>query len=186
MYLSVRKGAKMQKKGQVWIESVLYTLIGLAIIGLLLVVTRPKISQTQDEFIIQQTINALSNFDNKLTEIQIATGNRREIEFQLSKGELLIDPVNSRLQWSLKGSNFMYSEPGSQAQVGNIKVLTTKQGDTYDITLTLDYANRNKITVDGGTLSKTLTPVRVPYKIFVESTGKDTLTGLVKLDVSIS
>ncbi len=176
----------MQKKGQVWIESVLYTLIGLAIIGLLLVVTRPKISQTQDDFIIQQTITALGSLDNKITEVQIATGNRREIEFQLSRGELLIDSINSRIQWTLKGSNFMYSEPGSQAQVGNIKVLTTKQADTYDITLTLDYLNRNKITVDSGTLAKTLTPVRVPYKIFVENTGKDTISGLVKIDFSIS
>lgn len=117
----------MQKKAQVWVESVLYTLIGLAVIGLLLAVTRPKIAQTQDQFMIQQTIRALNEFDNKILEIKQATGNRRIIQFQLSKGELTINSADDSIEWKLPGSSYMYSEPGSIAWVNNIKALTEKK-----------------------------------------------------------
>ncbi len=175
----------MQKKAQVWVESVLYTLIGLAVIGLLLAVTRPKIAQTQDQFIIQQTIRALNELDNKVLEIKQATGNRRIIQFQLSRGELTIDAANDNIGWKLQGSSYMYSEPGSTAFVNNIKVLTEKTADKYDITLTLDYKNRNDLLVENQQNSRTLQPAKTPYSITIENAGQDVQSKLIKIDVSV-
>ena len=36
-------------KGQVWVETVLYTLIGLALIGVVLAIITPKINETRDK-----------------------------------------------------------------------------------------------------------------------------------------
>ncbi|MBS3090319.1 hypothetical protein J4433_00950 [Candidatus Pacearchaeota archaeon] len=175
----------MQKNAQVWIESVLYTLIGLAIIGLLLAVMRPKIAQTQDQFIIQQTIRALNEIDNKILEIKQATGNRRIIEFQLSKGELTILASDDRIEWKLPGSSYMYSEPGFTASVNNIKVLTDKIADKYDITLILDYKNKNDLLIDSTQTSRTLQPAKTPYSLTVENAGQDAQSKLIKVDFSV-
>jgi type II secretory pathway pseudopilin PulG len=175
----------MQKKAQVWIESVLYTLIGLAVIGLLLAVTRPKILQTQDQFVIQQTIRALNEFNNKIIEVKQATGNRRIIQFQLSKGELTIDGENERIEWRLQDSNFMYSEPGSTAQIGALDVLTEKAADKYDITLALDYKTKNDLLLDNEQISRTLQPAKTPYSIIIENAGQNTQSGLLMIDIII-
>ena len=44
------------RKGQIWIETVIYTLIGLALIGLVLAILTPKIKEFGDRQIIEQTI----------------------------------------------------------------------------------------------------------------------------------
>lgn len=175
----------MQKKAQVWVESVLYTLIGLAVIGLLLAVTRPKIAQIQDQYIIQQTIRALNEVDNKMLEIKQATGNRRVIQFQLSRGELTIDGANDNIQWKLTGSNYMFSEPDSTAWINNIKAYTQKMADKYDITLTLDYKNKNDLLLEGQQNSRTLQTAKTPYAITIENGGQDALSKLIKLDFSV-
>lgn len=175
----------MQKNAQVWIESVLYTLIGLAIIGLLLAVMRPKIAQTQDQFIIQQTIRALNEIDNKILEIKQATGNRRIIEFQLSKGKLEIVASDDRIEWKLQGSSYMYSEPGSAAWINNIKVLTEKIADKYDITLILDYKNKNDLLIDSTQASRTLQQAKTPYSLTIENAGQDAQSKLIKVDFSV-
>ena len=175
----------MEKKAQIWIESVLYTLIGLAIIGLLIAVMRPKINQTQDQFVIQQTIRALNEIDNKILEIKQATGNRRIIEFQLSKGELTIIGDSDRIEWKLLGSTYMYSEPGSIAWINNMKVMTEKVSDKYDITLTLDYKNKNDLLIDSQQTSRTLQPAKTPYSLTVENAGQDSQSKLIKVDFSV-
>lgn len=175
----------MQKKAQIWIESVLYTLVGLAIIGLLLVTTRPRIASTQDQFIIQQTIKALNELDNKIIEIKQATGNRRIIQFQLSKGELFIDAENDRVKWKLSSSRYMYSEPGSTAAINNIDVYTEQKGDVYDIELTLDYTGKNDLTIDAQEKSRTLQAAKTPYSIMVENKGYDQQSNLVNVDIEV-
>ena len=174
------------KKAQIWIESVLYTLVGLGIIAVLLVVTRPQIAKTQDEFVIQQTIRALHELDNKIIEIKQATGNRRIIDFQLSKGELEINGNEDRIRWTIIGSNYMYSEPGYETSVSNIKVLTEKNADKYDIMLTLDYSDTNELTIDRQAGSKTLQPAKTPYRIVLENFGPDPTTGRINIDIAMS
>ncbi|MFH1249021.1 MAG: hypothetical protein V1660_02625 [archaeon] len=174
-----------ERKAQVWIESVLYTLIGLAIIGVLLAVTRPQIAKTQDEFVVQQTIRAMHEIDNKIVEIKQATGNRRLVEFQLSKGYLTVDGINDKMTWTLKGSGYMFSEPGYEVAISNIRVLTEKNADKYDITLTLDYAG-SELTVDKQSGAKVLQAAKLPYKMLLENYGPDSLSGKINIDISIS
>jgi type II secretory pathway pseudopilin PulG len=172
------------KKAQVWVESVLYTLIGLAIIGLLLAVTRPAIQKTQDEFVIQQTVKAMHELDNKMIEIKQATGNRRVVEFQLSRGDLTIDANDNKIKWALKGSGYMYSEPGYEVGVGNIKVLTEKNADRYNIYLTMDYSKSSEITIDGHGGYRTLQPAKTPYSLILENYGPNDI-GVIQIDISL-
>ena len=46
----------MNKRGQVWVETVIYTLIALVMIGLVLSFVQPKIMELQDKATLQQSI----------------------------------------------------------------------------------------------------------------------------------
>ena len=48
-----------RKKGQIWVETVIYTLIAFAMIGLALSFVKPKIDEIQDRGIIEQSITLL-------------------------------------------------------------------------------------------------------------------------------
>ena len=56
------------KLGQIWVETVIYTLIGIAIIGIVLAIAQPKIEAKKDEVIIEQAIESLGNIDEKIGE----------------------------------------------------------------------------------------------------------------------
>lgn len=173
-----------QKKGHVWVETVLYTLIGLAVIGLLLAVARPKIAETQDDFVVKQTINALNELDNKILEVKQAVGNRRVLDLQLSKGSMIIDVPKNIVYWKLESSGYMLSEPGAQAYIGKIAVLTTKNANKYDITLSLNYSGKLIFYLDGENKSVTMQPTKTPYKIVVENIGDQDSKSKIGLSIS--
>jgi type II secretory pathway pseudopilin PulG len=176
----------INKKAQVWIESVLYTLVGLSIIAVLLIATRPQITKTQDEFVIQQTVKAMHELDNKVIEIKQATGNRRIVSFQLSKGDLTFDATNDKIYWELRGTKIQFSEPGYETSIGNIKIFTARQGDSYDVKLTLDYSTSTETTIDRMEGTRVLTPAKTPYSILLENYGPDLNTGLIIVDFGLS
>ena len=68
-------GVLRMERGQVWVETVLYTLIGLALIALVLAFVTPKINQSRDKIIVEQTINSLNEFDEKIGAVLSAPGN---------------------------------------------------------------------------------------------------------------
>ena len=43
-------------KAQVWVETAVYTIIGLAIIGIILAIANPSIQRYKDNAVIEQTI----------------------------------------------------------------------------------------------------------------------------------
>ena len=59
------------KKGQVWIETVVYTLIGLSIIAIILTMAMPQIDKMKDKSVVEQTATALNELDKKIIVIML-------------------------------------------------------------------------------------------------------------------
>jgi len=160
------------KKGIVWVSTVLYILIGLAVIGMLLVVIRPKIAQMKDSLTIDQTIQSMNKFDEVMLRTRQAAGMRLSYELQLSRGEFLINAVNESVAWILRDSAYKYSEENISIKIGNIDILTQKKGNVWQVTLSRDYSNSNiNMTIVGMDKIRTLTPAKVPYGIWLENKG---------------
>ena len=156
------------RKAQIWVETVIYTLIGLAVIGILLAVVNPKIEKMKDKLVIEQTIESLNNIDSKIKEvISRGPGNKRIVEVKVSKGILLIDSENDRIVWSLD-SGYQYSEPDRTIALGNLKVLT-KESTPYKIELSADYSA--DIVYDSMDLQKELSSAENPYTLIIENLG---------------
>jgi hypothetical protein len=82
------KSGWSSKRGQIWVETVIYTLIGLSLIGLVLAIVTPKINDYRDRTVIDQTIESLNLFDEKVGEVLGAPGNARVVEFRMKRGNL--------------------------------------------------------------------------------------------------
>lgn len=128
-------------KAQIWIETVVYTLIALIMIGAVLAFAQPKIQEIQDKLIIDKTFDAIREIDSQINSvINGGVGNKRVINLEIKKGELKIDshPKNE-IVFTLKDSRSVYSEPGKEVTLLGIKMKTIKTGKTSVVTLTKNY-----------------------------------------------
>jgi len=174
------KKRTISKSGQVWVETVIYTLIGLAIMGLVLAIAKPKIEEKKDEIKINQAIEALETINDKIYEVQRAAGNRRAVDLEVGSGKVVIDVDNDKISWILDLS-FAYSEPGVSISLGSLNV-TTKQSSPYEVTLESNYAADLIYSgVSGGTKNLDATPT--PYTLVIENLGKDELTGELQIEL---
>ncbi|MFH1238297.1 MAG: hypothetical protein ABIH79_02065 [archaeon] len=172
----------INKHGQIWVETVIYTLIGLAIIGLVLAAAKPKIDAKKDEIIIEQAIEALGNINDKVYEVQRAEGNRRSIDLTIGKGKLIIDMEEDKISWVLE-SSFEYSEKDVAVSLGSLEVFT-KESTPWEVTLEEDYAV--DIQFEGHTEgTKELDVASTPYRLIIENKGTNEEGNLV-IDLRIA
>ncbi|MFH1307334.1 MAG: hypothetical protein ABIH72_00600 [archaeon] len=161
----------MENKGQVWVETVIYTLIGLTIIGILLTIVTPKINETRDKAVVEQSVEVLNFIDAKINDIKYVAGNSRNLQLSIKSGLIIIDSQNDTIEFILKGSNYKYSEPGIIIEEGKVKVLSVESGKKYDIYLDLNYSRKFNITYDGIDDIRTIPKAGVSYDLILSNEG---------------
>lgn len=114
----------MKKRGQIWVETVIYILIGLTIFGGLLYVALPKINEYRDQAVLAQSKQSLSNLNDEIQSVLASPWNKREVSLKVLNGEYNIDPKNSTISFILKKTKLKYSEPGFSYNDGDITILT--------------------------------------------------------------
>lgn len=158
-------------RGQVWIETVIYTLIAFAMIGAVLAFVKPKIQEAQDKAIIQQSISVMEEMDNIITDVAISgEGNKRKIPLTIKKGSIEIDSSTEKIIFEME-SRYEYSQSGANINSGNILMRTDKKaGKLYNIKLTLDYSTKYNLAFRGNAdESKTITKSSTPYNLFISN-----------------
>lgn len=160
----------IKKCGQIWVETVIYTLIGLTIIGLVMATALPKINAKKDEIMIEQAIEALGNIDDKIYEVQRAVGNRRVVDLKIKKGTFIVDMDEESVSWVLD-SSFQYSETDVPVSLGRLNV-TTKVAHPWDVELKLKYSVDIQYD-EGNSGTKQLDVAPTPYRLIIENEGKN-------------
>jgi len=162
------------QKAQIWVETVIYTLIALVMIGTVVSIVKPKIEESQDRAIIQQSKNLINSIDSIIFDIKSAAGNQRIIEVGIKEGNLLIDAENDRIIFEIE-SRYEYSEPGQYIQEGASEIIahTQKIGKFNNVTLTRDYGETYDITYLGKDELKTITKSPTPYKMTISNEGEN-------------
>jgi type II secretory pathway pseudopilin PulG len=170
------------KKGQIWIETVIYTLIGLSLIAIVLAIVTPKINEYRDRAVIEQTIDSLNIFDSKVSEVLSAPGNVRKIDFKMKRGKLSFDPLGDDIYFEMDDSRSIYSEPGVEIEVGKIKVLTTEGAKKHKVRLLLNYTH--DLTIEGEEVDvKSYASVSTPYSFLIKNNGLQ--NGVNNIDISV-
>lgn len=161
----------MSKKGTIWISTVLYVLISIAIITIVLTSVKPKIDASRDKITIEQSISLMNELDNAITTADNVVGTRLNREVKVERGSLTIDSSNDIVLWRLEDSAYKYSEPGVQIRNGELKITTAKAGNKWDVTIMIDYRGEINITADSKETSKTFQPAKINYNLFIENNG---------------
>jgi type II secretory pathway pseudopilin PulG len=159
------------RKGQIWVETVLYTLIGLALIGIVLAIVTPRINNSRDRVIVEQTIGSLGIFDESINEaLDKGPGNIRRItEFSIRRGSLFIDGQNDQIYFVIEDLNKPYSEPGINVKDGRITILSEEGQKDSTVTLTLDYSGRADIRHKGNDAEGKYSIASAPYAFSIEN-----------------
>ena len=180
------KNKKFNKGGQVWVETVVYTLIGLVLISLVLAFATPAIQKQKDKALIEKTISAMTELDSAILSVKrTGTANTQPVDFLITEGTLKIDGLGNKTIFTLENIKSPYSEVGRTVDVGsNMKVKTTENRKNYDVVITLDYTGAVDLkygyeTNDVGTVintgeqSSSFVKAQTPYRFIVENLGKD-------------
>jgi len=180
----LNKRGKSNKKGQVWIETVIYTLIAFILIAAVLAFAKPKIEEIQDKAIIEQSIILMKDLDSTISEIvQGGSGNKRILETSIKKGEMTINAVDDEINFEIE-SRYVYSEPGKEIQDGNLVTKTEKMGDLNIVMINRYYDDYN-ITFNGKDENKIISKAATPYKISVWNKGQKGEEGSEKWQVDV-
>ncbi len=170
---------KIDKKGQVWVETVVYTLIGLVLISTILAFAVPQIEKQKDKIIVDRSVELMNTLDNQIQNIKrLGVGNSRELNLGLSDGQFIISPPENTIVYVLEESKYEYSEVGRDINIpgSNLIVRTEEVGDRYKVSLTLDYSNAGiLIKYDGEEIEEIFDSVAIPYLLGVENIGREDL-----------
>ncbi len=163
------------KNAQIWVETVIYTLIGLTIIAILLSIAMPQIEKMKDKSVITQTTDALNILNSKILEAEESVGSIRIVNLKIAKGKLEINSIENKIVYSLEKTQFEMTQAGEAIKEGNIIIETKKASNKFDIFLTMNYNTTLNITYNGEKKSKIMQGGTAPYKIIIENKGFDSL-----------
>lgn len=172
------------KLSQIWVETAVYTLIGLTIIGILLSIANPQIEKIKDRSIIKQTIDSVNTLDDKISEVEQSPANVGIIDLRVAKGRLVINSTNDSVVYIMEDTRLELSQIDQEIREGNIFIKTIKHGNRFSIFLTRHYYGLN-ITYSGADMDKILQAAASPYKIRIENQGQEDIDQKTKLDFNI-
>ena len=137
-------------------------------IGIVLLFITPKISESRDRAVVEQSLQALNVFDEKIREtLDSGLGNTRVIsDFVIRRGEFIIDEDNDRIVFKIDDLKKPYSEPGVEIDYGAIKILSTEGQKKSSVTLTLDYGGIADL-YHGGNGEMKFTASATPYSFSI-------------------
>lgn len=161
----------VKKKGQVWIETVIYTMIAFVILGAVLSFAKPKIEELQDKAIIGQSLDIMENINNIINNIKDVPGNKRAIELGIKKGSLTIDGKDNLIVFNID-SKYMYSEPGKKYKEGDTIIYNTQIGDINKLSATINCSAYNITWMDESKI-ETLGQSSAPYNLFISNKGNN-------------
>jgi len=160
---------KRGNKGQVWIETVIYTLIAFSLIAAVLAFVKPKIDEMQDKAIIEQSISLMKEIDSTIREIiQGGAGNKRILEISIKEGTLNINGETNEILFEME-TDYVYSEIGKEINEGNLIIKTEEKGPSNMITIKRNY--EYNITFNLKEKLEALTKAGTSYQISITNNG---------------
>ena len=177
-------------RGQVWIETVIYTLIALVLIGAVLVVIKPKIEALQDRTMIENSIGIMNQINSKILEVvQGGAGNIRELQIQLRAGDIIVDGKEDTIVFQMTSSD-VFSQPGQDVNYGPIIIRTEGETRENTVTLKLNYSESYNIklktpeNVNASDIMKDFQKAGTPYTFVISNKGKD-IQGKPVIDIEV-
>jgi len=146
----------MNKKGDVWVSTVIYIAISITVLTIILLAALPLIDKLKDRNITVQTKNILMQIDKNVREVvSSGPGAKRVLSpVVIDAGILDFDRQNSVINWTLNTKD-MFAEPGILKQEGSIFTIVyqrtvggAKVEGEYIVSHYLDYRENPTIQIE--------------------------------------
>ncbi len=180
------------QRSQIWIETAIYTLIGLTLIAIILSIAAPQINKIREKAIIDQTSSTLSEMNTEMLKVSEVVGNIRIINFKILKGKLEINSNENKIIYILENTDVKISEPNKPnspdtivVKEGDLTIKTIESGKKYNIYLELDYNDILELTYDNDEQTKLFHGGGTAYKIKIENLGDNNIDENVHIDISM-
>ena len=131
------------KKGVIWVSTVLYILISLAILSIVLVSVQPIINKNRDKAVLYQSESMLREIDSTIMKASDREGTILTSNVKISRGNLIINSSSDRIIFLLKDSSYQYSEENKTIKTGKIYSETRKVNGKWQVLMYLDYKQGN-------------------------------------------
>jgi hypothetical protein len=131
------------KKAVVWVSTVLYILISLAILSVVLVSVQPIINKNRDKAVLYQSETMLNEIDSTIIKVSDNEGTILNLDVKISQGNLIINSTNNVIAFELKDSGYQYGEENKTIKTGKIYSLTRKINGKWGVLMYLNYSNYN-------------------------------------------
>ena len=156
------------KRGQVWIETVVYTLYAFTLIGFVIGVAKPRIEKVQDKALIEQSLAMLKDIDSIISSVKGTPGNQRIIEAFIKKGNLIIDGEKDIILFEID-SKIEYSQAGQSIEKDGWITLTEIKGENNIVTISRNYSGIYNLQYQDGDKEKIISKATTPYKIEISN-----------------
>jgi len=164
------------KRGQIWIETMIYTLIAFSMIALVLAFAKPKIEEFQDKAVIDQSVSMLEEIDSIiLTIVQGGPGNVRVPKLLIKKGKIIIDADKDEVAFEIE-SRHMYSQLNEEVDIGGMYAKTEKIGKYYRVRIASRYPNLD-IKYAGADAPKDINKASTRQLLTIKNEGEDIAWG---------
>ena len=111
---------KRNKKSQVWVSAVLYTMVAAVSIAFILQAGLPLIEGMRDRSIFNRMKNQMMVLDQYIEQVASeGRGSQRFVPFEITQGNMLID--DDGLRWEME-TRTRIVEPRSSYRIGNILI----------------------------------------------------------------
>jgi hypothetical protein len=175
------------KKAQVWVETVVYTLIAFLMISLVLFYVKPQIEKTRDKAVIEQSLDIMKSLDLEILGMNY--GDKRTKEIKIKQGKLIINGIEDTISFEIP-SKFQFSELDKKITDGGIEITTVKTADAYNVKLFKNYSagsNKYNLTIYDKEELRTLNPAGTLHEIQLENKGlqnRGTTNERIRIDIS--
>jgi len=172
-------------KSQVWVETAIYTLIGLTIIAIVMSIATPQIEKMKEKAIIGQTLDAMNNLNNEIIKASQVSGNIKVVGFKITKGKLEINSTGNKITYVLDNTKLEFSETGSEVKEGDVYFLTEKYGKNFNVYMELRYDGVFNLTFNGGDKLGVLHGGGGAYEISIENVGDQPFEENTHIDLRV-
>lgn len=173
----------MRNRAQIWIETVIYTLIGLTIIAIIMSIAMPELEEAKEKGIVSQTADALNILQSEIEKVETAGGNIKVAYFKIAKGRLEIIPEEDTIVYILENTKLKLSEPGEEFTEDKLTLITEEYGKNYNIRLELRMGEEIDLTFNGGVDKGVLQTAPSPYEIQIENVGDNQVGERIHIDL---
>lgn len=175
----------IKKIGQVWVETAIYTLIGLTLIAIVLSSALPQIEIMKDRETVKQTIVALNMLNQKISDVREAPSSTRIYGLFFSKGKVILDCPNETIYYVIENTRLQFSQVGESIKEGDITTVTEKYGNRYNVILSMNLSKNTNITFNDKEDVKVLQPGPSSYSLKIYNNGTIDSLGRYIVDIKL-